>query len=110
MKKINLRAIPQDQVKAIATRFVGNTLREVSNTAKRKGVKAEPVLVESKLGLCVAYYPNAELIELAVELEAKRQTEMEAAINLAEKQERSPLSHLYKKLNAKLVRQGITFK
>lgn len=107
MIKLNLRLIPQAVVKAKATKFVGNSWREVEASAKRKGEKLEPILVESKFGMCVAYYPNDELINLAVSLEKERQAKVSAEAELERQAQLIPLNATFRAFNMKLEKLGI---
>lgn len=110
MTKINYRLIPQAVIRQKATRFVGNDQRQVLNDAKRHGIKIDPILSESKLGMSVAYFPNEEINQIAFELMQKQQAERNAKVQAEQKQQPTALDLAYKALRTKLNNQGVWFK
>lgn len=108
MNKLNYRAIPQKTIEAKAIRFVGNSYREAMLVARRKGAIGEPLLVISKTSISIVYYPSAELYEIAVEIHERAQA-YQAAIK-AERDRPTALTNVRNIMNAKMQKQGITFK
>lgn len=104
----NYRNIPQAQVEKLATRYAGFSMNDTLRFAKRKGETVEPILVITKLNLCIAYYPSPDLDALLDEMAAKRDSELAAA--QAELEKPHALNYVRNVVNSKMAKQGLHFK
>ena len=112
MNNLNYCIIPQETVKAIANRYIGNSLREAVKTAKNRGEIGEPIMAMSKNHMSIVYYPNPELNELVIEAMNKIQQQKQA-IHDAEvlaHNANNAVNRTRNMIAAKLKEKGISFK
>lgn len=111
MKTLNYSVIPQIEAKKLANRYLGNSLREAIQLAKRHGENSDPIMSFSKSNMTIVYYPSplldALVLKTMTEAQAKKDAE-KLALNV-DNNRSNAISRTRDVIAVKLAKQGIKF-